>query len=64
MSDPVPVPQRRTPRRAEPMQPDQPGRGDERDDAAGSTEPSDRESADKLRKQSEDAVDNVSTGYD
>jgi hypothetical protein len=66
MSDPVPVPQRRSPRRAEALQPDKPGQGDEREDPktdAAVKDGRDR-SADKLRQQSQDALKNVNTGYD
>jgi len=69
MSDPQPSHLKQKPRRAEPLQPDNPGRGD-------STEPSEadppnvpadktsKESADRLREQAETAQKNVSEGYD
>ena len=65
MSDPQPVPQRRTPRRAEALQPDKPGQGDDRENpkADASRDTKDR-SAGKLRQQSLEALKNVRTGYD
>lgn len=59
-------PGQRKPPRAEPIQPDLPGRGlqkertaDRETDDAGQA----AESAENLRRQSEDALDNVREGY-
>lgn len=57
-------PTHRTPPRAEPIQPDRPGRGSDRQ---GQDEPGTRdgtaEGAEQRRKRSEDALDNVREGY-
>lgn len=60
MSDPHPVPGRKQPRRAEPLQPDLPGRGAgvESDDHPGESS-----AAEQQKKQSEDALANVREGY-
>lgn len=50
------------PPRAEPLQPDRPGRGGERaEDTTGAPSP---DPAEQQRRQSEDALDNVREGYD
>lgn len=50
------------PRRAEPLQPDRPGRGDTTVPAEPSPPPDD--SAKRQKQQSEDALDNTREGYD
>ncbi len=51
-----------SPPRAEPLQPDRPGRGDKRTKTEDSTS---RDSvAEKQHEQSKDALDNVREGYD
>ncbi|HSI49457.1 MAG TPA: hypothetical protein VLA61_14375 [Ideonella sp.] len=61
LSDPQPVPGKKTPRRAEPIQPDRPGRGA---DAEGSGQGDDEAaSARKHLEQEQAAVDNVREGY-
>ena len=64
MSDPEPIPGRRQPARAEPMQPDRPTRGHDAvnaqhdgDDAA------DTDSVKRRKEQSETALSNVSQDY-
>lgn len=63
-------PRHRSPPRAEPLQPDRPGRGTGRRDESGSgaAPPKGEQgdvsgSADKLRRQSEVAVENAREGY-
>lgn len=60
MSDSQPVPRRKQPRRAEPLQPDLPGRGSE---VESDHSPADPPTADKQKEQSETALDNVRKGY-
>jgi hypothetical protein len=69
MSDPQPARLKKTPRRAEPLQPDQPGRGDETDnesteesESSGQSRSSEKAAKD-LQQQSETALKNVSEGY-
>lgn len=66
MSDPQPAPGRREPPRAEPIQPDLPGRGtdveSDKDRPDTADEPAD---ATKQREsQSDNALENVREGYD
>jgi hypothetical protein len=65
MSDPQPTPAKKKPRRAEPLQPDRSGSGDEidadRDD--GSIRSADESTAQK-QQQTNDALKNVREGYD
>lgn len=76
MSDPADIPGRHKPRRAEPLQPDRPGRGDgplKPDDPAAdraAAQHDETKSKDGLsqparqqKHQSEDALDNVRDGY-
>lgn len=49
------------PTRAEPIQPDRPGRGQDREKH---TKPQPRDTATQQRKQSEQALENVREGYD
>ena len=54
------------PRRAEPLQPDRPGRGDRQQppsDADPDPDHAPADSADRQRQQSEDAIGNVRDGY-
>jgi hypothetical protein len=68
MSDPQPARLKKVPRRAEPLQPDRPGRGDapasKKDDETHSANTTATRSARKLREQGEAARKNVSQGYD
>jgi hypothetical protein len=67
MSDPHGTPGVRRPPRAEPLQPDRPGRGDDRQpagDNAGDASADSQEHLEKMRRQSDQAIDNTSTGYD
>lgn len=50
------------PRRAEPLQPDRPGRGDKQQPGAG--EAQQKESDAQRREQEENALENVREGYD
>ena len=59
MSDPQPAPGKKTPPRAEPLQPDRPGRGD---DIEPGGEPHD-DAAERQKSRSEDALENVREGY-
>jgi len=68
MSDPQPVPGRKTPRRAEPLQPDNPARGlgQPTDGAQGSAEAEDKVKDKAARDQAErskTALENVREGY-
>ena len=79
MSDPVPLRNKPRPRRAEPIQPDAPWRGDDaaggdgtsdavpndapHDPAAGSADAVDRRAAEQEKQRSQDALDNVREGY-
>ncbi|HEY8876559.1 MAG TPA: hypothetical protein VIN03_03275 [Roseateles sp.] len=62
-------PRHRSPPRAEPLQPDRPSRGSGREADRSGTAPAKGQqgdiagSAEKLKQQSEDAVDNVREGY-
>jgi len=62
-------PRHRTPPRAEPLQPDRPGRGaDKQDPGAGSAPPKGRQEstphgAEKLKEQVDTAVENAREGY-
>jgi len=68
MSDPQPARLKKVPRRAEPLQPDRPGRGraaaSTEDDRINSANRTATRSARKLREQGEAAHKNVSQGYD
>jgi hypothetical protein len=69
MSDPQPTPGKRTPPRAEPLQPDKPGSGtatdnEKQDGGAARQTSSDSDSVAKQKKQSDAALDNVREGYD
>jgi hypothetical protein len=59
----MPHPTRRTPRprRAEPLQPDQPTRGDEV--VHETPQPDDADAREQRREQSDTALDNVREGY-
>jgi hypothetical protein len=56
-------PTHRSPPRAEPLQPDRPGRGTDKQKPPSATGHGSSESAEKLKRQSEDAVENVREGY-
>ena len=62
-------PRHRTPPRAEPLQPDRPGQGQDRQDQSSGDAPAkgeqahSSESVEKLKRQSEDALANVREGY-
>ena len=62
-------PRHRSPPRAEPLQPDKPGQGSDKDGDNSGAAPAKgqqggtHEGADKLRTQSEDALDNIREGY-
>jgi hypothetical protein len=61
------TPSARKPPRAEPLQPDKPGSGDELTRAPGDAPPegdATRDSARRQKQQSDDALDNVREGYD
>lgn len=60
MSDPQPVPGRRVPRRAEPLQPDRPAQGNDAESPADGSDAT----AGKQKRQSDEALKNVSEGYD
>lgn len=60
MSDPQPDKLKKKPARAEPLQPDLPGRGNSTDPAADNA---DEAAADKQREQSETAHENTREGY-
>lgn len=67
MSDPQPDRLKPRPRRADPLQPDRPGSGQDQTEAPDPAAADAAESADsaqRQKKQSEDALDNVSKGYD
>jgi len=64
MSDPQPIPGRRKPARAEPLQPDRPARGGETEGAGvESKDGSEPAAADRRKEQSETALSNVRKGY-
>lgn len=66
MSDPQPVPGRRTPPRAEPQQPDRP-RGEDREDEQDGDDESGtlaKEREGQQREQTDNAFKNVREGYD
>lgn len=69
MTDPQPVPGRKTPRRAEPLQPDKPGSGQGRQPADGEVDSAGNASTRKSEKASEQAntsqtaLENVREGY-
>lgn len=62
-------PRHRSPPRAEPLQPDRPGRGGEKESSGSGEAPAKGQQSDltpgaeKLKQQSEDAVENVREGY-
>ena len=56
-------PRHRSPPRAEPLQPDRPGRGQDRQKAPPGVAPAKGDAADKLKQQNEDALENVREGY-
>jgi hypothetical protein len=56
-------PTHRSPPRAEPIQPDRPGRGDDKQSRNNPARPGDPAHADKLKKQEEAAVENTREGY-
>lgn len=61
-------PRHRSPPRAEPLQPDRPGRGADRESDRGGAPAKGRpggttEGAEKLKQQTEDAVENAREGY-
>jgi hypothetical protein len=62
-------PRHRSPPRAEPLQPDHPGKGDDKEEKGSGDAPAKGEQvqspgeAEKLKKQSEDALSNVREGY-
>lgn len=56
-------PTHRSPPRAEPIQPDRPGRGSDKQRSDSTAQPGDPKHAEKLKQQSEDAVDNAREGY-
>lgn len=60
MSDPQPVPGRKRPRRAKPLQPDLPGSGSGVEDRET---PADPPTAEKQKEQSDTALSNVREGY-
>jgi hypothetical protein len=60
MTDPKPATLRPRPRRAQPLQPDLPGRGQKVED---DDSPADEPAADQQKEQSETALDNVRDGY-
>jgi hypothetical protein len=68
MSNPQPDRLKKRPRRAAPLQPDNPGSGAETIDAPDTTTPAspstEQKSAEQLKRQSETARQNVSEGYD
>jgi hypothetical protein len=61
MTDPQPVGGRKSPPRAEPLQPDNPATGDS--SGSGSSDAHTDEAAEKEAARTKDAIDNVSTGY-
>ncbi|MDP9043919.1 MAG: hypothetical protein M3O01_03845 [Pseudomonadota bacterium] len=66
MSDPQPTKLRKRPARAEPLQPDRPGSGDD-SETATPDEPSggaEQRAAADAKKQADAALKNVSEGYD
>ncbi len=64
MSDPKDIPGRTRPPWAEPLQPDKSGRGDGRVDPEASGTGDDADRAERQRRQSDTALDNVRKGYD
>lgn len=54
-------PKHRSPPRAEPLQPDRPGRGAKKEEPGSRGEPGG--DAEKLKQQTEDAVENAREGY-
>jgi len=63
MSDPQPAPGKKQPRRAEPIQPDKLGQGDDAE-STGNHESSTSEHDDARKEQSDTARKNVREGYD
>jgi hypothetical protein len=57
-------PSKAQPRRAEPLQPDRPGRGNGREKSDGDPTHDEEESVRRIATQSKDALDNVRDGYD
>jgi len=64
MSDPHPTPGHPKPRRAEPLQPDRPARGNDTESAGAETEEgAAAESVERRKEQSDAALSNVREGY-
>jgi len=70
MSDPQPIPGRKSPRRADPIQPDNPVSGQSRQPADGAADSADKPSSSKKdtaseqAKTSQTALENVRKGYE
>jgi hypothetical protein len=56
-------PTHRSPPRAEPIQPDRPGRGKDKEASGDAGQAGDPAHADQLKKQEETAVENAREGY-
>jgi len=66
MSDPQPTSLNKKPPRAEPLQPDRPGSGDEQSDSSpeASAEEVEKRTEERTTEQEETALKNVNQGYD
>jgi hypothetical protein len=64
MSNPQPARLKKTPPRAEPLQPDRPGSGDDQQAVQDESEARSKDSTAQQKRQSDTALHNVREGYD